>query len=369
MKLIILRSNLKEVLTSAERAVIDNPNLPVLRHIVLRVDSRLTVQATNLEIGVTSVTSAKIVEQGEICVPLAPLMSIIASSVNERITLETKENTLIVATENYQAKIQGMAAEEFPIIPKIAEGSATLEIPAAIFKNSLSQVISAAAANDFKPELHSVLLSLFGGSLKLVATDGFRLAEKTFPQNTYAAHSEGDIKALIPLKTAQEVMRTFPDTDQLEISVDGSQVLFKSKDISVISRLIDGNYPDYEVILPKKTTTELYVDKEEFLSAIKLVSSFSGKNSDVTLRVSSEKDSIELFAANQLLGENAYQVALKKKKLEGISKVVFNWRFLSDAVKSMTDGGVMLGLTAENKPVIIRCADTSLFYIVMPVQQ
>lgn len=369
MKLIILRSNLKEVLASVERAVIDNPTLPVLKHIVLRVDSRLTVQATNLEIGVTSITNAKIVEQGSICVPLAPLASIINGSVNERITLETKENTLVVATENYQAKIQGMSVEEFPIIPKIAETAATLEIPAAIFKGALAQVISAAALNDFKPELHSILLSFSGGSLKAVATDGFRLAEKTFSHNTYAVHSEGDLKALIPLKTAQEVMRTFPEGDQMQISVDGSQILFQSKDISVISRLIDGNYPDYEAIVPKKVTTELSVDRDEFLSAIKLVSSFSGKSSDVTMRVSSENNNLELFASSQLLGENAYQVALKKKKVEGVSKILFNWRFLADAVRSMPDANVTLGITAENKPVLIRCLDESIFYIVMPVQQ
>jgi DNA polymerase-3 subunit beta len=369
MKLIILRSNLKEVLSSVERAVIDNPNLPVLKHITMKVDSRLTVLATNLEIGVVSVTNAKILEQGDVCIPLAPLMSIINGTVNERITLETKENTLIVATDNYQAKIQGMSPEEFPIIPKIADDAASIEIPALLFKGALAQVISAAASNDFKPELHSVLLSLSGGSLKVVATDGFRLAEKTFSHNTYAAHCEGEIKALIPLKTAQEVMRTFPDSDQLVVSIDGSQVLFKSKDISVISRLIDGKYPEYEAIVPKKVTTELCVDKEEFLSAIKLVSSFSGKGSDVTLRVSSETETIELFAANQLLGENTYKVALKKKRLEGINKVVFNWRFLADAVRSMSDPNLVLGFTAESKPVVVHSSDESLFYIIMPVQQ
>lgn len=352
-----------------ERVVTDNPTLPILKHVVLKVDTRLTVQATNLEIGVTAVTSAKITEQGSISVPFAPLYSIISGSTSDRITLETKENTLAVATDNYQAKIQGVAAEEFPIIPKLQDESNAIEVSSDAFKSALLQIINAAATNDFKPELNSVLIYLSSGALKLVATDGFRLAEKTFSSNAFGTTIHEEIKALVPLKTVQEVLRIFPTGEQLTIAFDSSQAFFKAKDVSLISRLIDGNYPEYQAIIPKSLTTELSVERDQLASAIKLVSNFSGKTSDIIAKVNDEAKSLEIFASNQLVGENAYQVPIKKKKLEGISKVAFNWRYLLDAVKAMPDPTITLGFTGETRPVVVKGgSDDSIFYIVMPIQ-
>ncbi len=370
MKLIILRSNLKEVLASVERAVTDSPTLPILKNILLKVDTRLTVQATNLEIGVTATTSAKITEQGILSVPFAPLYSIINNSVSDRITLESKELSLTVATDNYAAKIQGSSPDEFPIIPKLLDETNTIEVAGDVFKTALTQVLPSAASNDFKPEMNSVLLIVSGGSLKLVATDGFRLAEKTLSSNAYGTTIHSELRALIPLKTAQEVLRIFPGHDQLTVALDSNQVLFRSKDTALISRLIDGNYPEYGAIVPKNLTTELVVERDELIGAIKLVSNFSGKTSDLTLKVSDEQKAIEVYASSQTIGENSYQVSLKKKKLEGISKVSFNWRYLLDAVRVMPDPIITLGFTGESRPMMIKgTSDDSVFCIVMPIQQ
>lgn len=369
MKLIILRSNLKEVLSAVERVVTNNPTLPVLKNVLLTADSRLTISATNLEIGVITSTGAKITEQGTLCVPLAPLYSIVANSTSDRISLETKENTLTVTTDNYEAKIAGSPAEDFPIIPKLADETNAIELSAEVFKTAVSQISSAAALNDFKPELNSILVHISNGSLKFAATDGFRLAEKTLPQNAYGTTIHDELKALIPLKTISEALRIFPDGLQLTIAFDASQALFKSKDTVLVSRLIDGNYPDYEAIVPKKLTTELSVERDELINAIKLVSNFSGRTNDVVLKIGEEAKAIELFASSQLVGENAYQVAVKKKKLEGISKVIFNWRYLLDAVRAMPETTIILGFTGESRPAFIRGAsDDSVFYIVMPIQ-
>jgi DNA polymerase III subunit beta len=369
MKLIILRSNLKEVLSAVERVVTDNPTLPVLKHVLLKADTRLIIQATNLEIGVTAATGAKITEQGSISVPFAPLYSIISNSTSDRVALETHDNTISISTDNYHAKIQGSPAEEFPIIPKLEDESRSIELTTDVFQGALQQIVSAAASNDFKPELNSVLLSAGPSSLKLVATDGFRLAEKTLPNNTYGTTIHADTQVLIPLKTVQEALRIFPKGEQLTIALDNSQILLRAKETTLISRLIDGNYPDYSAIVPKQLTTELSLERDQFASAIKLVSNFSGRTSDITLKLAEDAKAVEIFAANQLVGENSYQVPIKKKKVEGISKVVFNWRYLLDAVKSMPDPVITLGFTSENRPVIVRASgDDSIFYIVMPIQ-
>lgn len=370
MKLIILRGNLKEALSAVERAVVDNQTLPVLKNIVLRAEARLTIQATNLEIGVTAVTSAKITEQGSICVPFAPLASVINASTNERIALSVEKNVLTVATDNYEAKIQGLPVEDFPIIPKLTSEEQTASFSAEVLKTALGQIISAAAPHDLKPELNSILLIVADSTVKCVATDGFRLAEKTIGHNAFATSIQGELKALIPLKTVQEAVRIFPNNEQITLAFDENQVLFSSKDITLISRLIDGAYPDYAAIIPRAVSSELVVEKEEFASAIKLVSSFSGKTSDIALSLAEEEKAVEISASNQLVGENRYRVALKKKKTEDFNRVVFNWKYLLDAVRVMPDGGVSLGFNGEGKPALLRSAtDDSLLYIVMPIQQ
>lgn len=354
---------------AVERAVVDNSNVPILKNILLKADTRVTIQATNLEIGVTFQTSAKITEPGAVVIPFAPLASIIQNSISERITLTTSGNVLTISTDNYEAKIQGISAEEFPIIPNLEEGARSLQVGGDAFKNAMHEIAGAAAATDIKPELNSVLVDFQGGVLKCAATDGFRLAEKKFSQNTFGAANPEPVHALIPLKTVQEVVRIFPAGEQLSMSFDEHQVLFNAKDVTLISRLVDGSYPEYEAIIPKTIATEIHVDQEQFVAAIKLVSNFSGRASDVKLRVSADEKQLEVFASNQLVGENAYQVPVKKKKGGSFKEIVFNWRYLLDAVRALPKGTISLGVNAENKPVIVKSAeDESVFYIVMPIQ-
>lgn len=369
MKLIILRSNLKEGLQALERAVTENNNLPILKHILLKTDSKLTLIATNLELAVTYITAGKISEGGSITVPFAPFYSILNNSTSERINLNTSGNTLVVKTDNYEAKIQGMAAEEFPIIPKIQDTKNTLEIESEIFSQAINQVVSAAQVNAAKPELNSILFDFQLGALKLVATDGFRLAEKTLLNNSFNTNFTKGVRVLIPLKTIQEAVRIFPKDKKLIICLDEHQISFTSDGIELISRLIDGTYPDYSGIIPKNVTTELTVGRDEFLTSVKLVSNFSGRTSDVKIRLKENTNALEIFAANQLLGENNYLVPVRKKKGDGLKETAFNWRYLLDGVRPMPTEAITLGLTSESKPAIIRpLDDDSLFYIVMPIQ-
>lgn len=368
MKLIILRSNLKSGCVALERSVVENNNLPILKNILLKADTRLTLQATNLELGATYQTSAKITEPGSISIPFGPLNSIIQNASSERISLEVVGQVLTVKTDNYEAKIQGIAPEEFPIIPRLETEVASIQVGAEAFKSGLTSIIGAAAANDIKPELNSVLFDIQAGSFKIAATDGFRLAEKTFATNAFAASISEPIKALVPLKTIQEMLRIFPTDEQLTVSFDQNQVQCSAKDITLISRLIDGTYPDYTAIIPKQSQLEIEASRDELASAVKLVSNFSGKASDVTLGVAGE--TLSVSASSQLVGENAYQVKAKVKKGGGPTEIVFNWRYLLDGLRSLPGDEIRLSIQQEGKPVMLRPVDDeSVFYIVMPIQR
>ncbi|PIR86854.1 MAG: DNA polymerase III subunit beta [Candidatus Harrisonbacteria bacterium CG10_big_fil_rev_8_21_14_0_10_49_15] len=368
MKLIILRTNLKEGLSALERAATDNSQLPILKNVLLRADKQLVLAATNLEIGVTYTAAGKIVEPGSITVPLAALHSIITNSASERINLETHENTLEVQTDNYDAKIQGISSEDFPIIPKIEDNTHQLEIEAAALQEALTQVVGATQVSDLKPELHSVLIKYESGALKFAATDGFRLAEKTLLDNSFTTNFTNGFSVIVPLKTVSEVLRIFPTDSTVRVQIDPHQIVFTTDSIELVSRLIDAEYPDYTQIIPKAVTSEVVVSRSEFLAGLKLVSGFSGKGSDIRLKIREGGGELEIYAADQYVGENNYLVPIKKYQAGEVLELSFNWRYLIDGIRPLVGEQISLGFSSEAKPAIIKpVGDDSVFYIVMPI--
>lgn len=369
MKIIILKSNLKNGLSSVERAVTESNKLPILKNVLLKTtDGRIKLSTTNLELGINRLISGKIIENGSITVPFNTFYSIVNNSDNERINLEVKNNTLIFKTDNYEAKIQGVGEDEFPIIPKIEKENQYLEISSVVLKDALSKVISAAQFSEVRPEISGVLFDFQITSFKLVATDSFRLAEKTLYDNNYKNNFNRGFKAIIPLKTIQEVIRIFNNDQNVKIHIDPTQVLFKSEDLELISRLIDGEYPDYEQIIPKEVEVEITTDQEYLVNALKLVSNFSGRINDVKIKIKKDRNNLEIYSANQYLGENNYLVPAKIKG-EGFEEVAFNWRFLLDGLKAVNSKNLIFGLTNESKPAILKSPDdSSYFYILMPIK-
>ncbi len=368
MKIIILKENLKQALSAVERGVIENNNLPILKNVLLKTDKYFIVAATNLEIGIHYVAAAKINAPGSITVPFSPLYSIIQNSDSERINLIAEGNTLIVKTDNYEAKIQGTSSEEFPIIPTISHKDEYITIEPDILKDAINQVIGAAQVSELKPELSGVLFDFQVSILKLVATDSYRLAEKTLLNNDFKTTLHKGVKIIIPLRTISEVLRIFSSNKPINIYIDAHQVLFTNDVVSLISRLIDGQYPDYTAIVPQKIETELLMDKENLLSALKLVGGFAGKTADVRMRSKTETKILEVYSSNQYVGENNYLIPVKRTG-EGFSEISFNSRYLMDGVRVMGRDSLLLGVNGPSKPAILKTSgDTSFFYIVMPLE-
>lgn len=368
MKIIILKENLKQALSSVERGVTENNNLPILKNVLLKTDKNFIVSATNLEIGVTYNAAAKINAPGSITVPFGPLYSIIQNSDSERINLIAEGNTLIVKTDNYEAKMQGVSAEEFPIIPTIEEKSGFIELEAEVLKDAINQVIGAAQISELKPELSGILFDFQVSMLKLAATDSYRLAEKTLLNNDFKTTLQKGVKIIIPLKTISEVLRIFTLDKPIQIYIDTHQVLFTNGVVNLISRLIDGQYPDYTAIVPQKIETELLMERENLLSSLKLVGGFAGKTADVKLRAKTEAKVLEVYSSNQYVGENNYLIPIKRSG-DGFNEISFNSRYLMDGVRVMSGESLSLGVNGPNKPAVLKVAgDTSFFYIVMPLE-
>ena len=370
MNLIILKENIKEGLMSLERVVTENSTLPILKNILIKTESgKVKLSATNLEIGITATLFGKILEEGIITVPFKALYDLVINSDSDRITLETEDNNILkIKGENYEAKLQTLNSDEFPIIPKIEQKSHTFEIETSILKTALSEVVIAAQISEIRPEISGVLFDFQISLLKFVATDSFRLAEKTLDHTHFKTNIEQGIKIIIPLKTVQEIIRIFPESKPITIYLEPQQIMIKNDSLELISRLIDGNYPEYEQIIPKTAETELILKKENLVNALKLVSTFSGKNNDIHLQVKEGSKTLELYSRNQNLGENNYLIPVKIKGTE-VKEVVFNWRYLLDGLKPIKNENIILTINGTNKPAILKSPDaTNYFYILMPIK-
>lgn len=369
MKLTVLRDNLKEALAAVERVVSDQSPLPILKHILLSAEeNKIKIVGTNLEIGITRYGLGKIHEPGGITIPFHAFSHIVGNMDSERIQIESKEHKLIITTDNYKAKLQGIARDEFPIIPSLERKEHALQMGSGVLKQALGEIVSAAHMSEIRPEISGVLFDAQVAHIKLVATDSFRLGEKTIPHTQFTTTFPQGFKVIVPLKTVQEILRIFPDDKDISLFVDPHQILVKTAEIELISRLIDGHYPDYEQIIPKTLDTQLTVSKDHFVNGVRLVSTFSGKVNDIKIRLHETGSALEMYSANQQLGENAYLVPAKVKgNFKG--EITFNWRYLLDGLKPINAKEFVLGLNGDTKPAIIKpLEETGYFYIVMPIK-
>ena len=197
MKLIILKNNLKDGLIVAEKGINENTNLPILKNVLIKTyNNKIQISATNLELGISKLISGKIIEEGGLTIPFQTFYSIVNNINSDKINLETKNNNIIFKTDNYEAKLQGLSEDDYPIIPKIENSDKFIEFNTELFKEALGQVITSAQISEIRPEISGVLFDYQITIIKLVATDSFRLAEKTIYNNQYTSNIDKGFKII-----------------------------------------------------------------------------------------------------------------------------------------------------------------------------
>lgn len=366
MKAVVIRGNLKEGISLVERAAGENLNLPILRNVrISALEGRLSLTATNLELAVTCVIPGKVIADGSLTVPLSALGSLIANLPTERINLEAKNNNLHLATDSYEGTVVGLPAEDYPVIPKLEESNGSLKIEGGLFKSSLEQVSAAAQTSDLRPELSSVLFDFSLDHLKLVATDTFRLAEKTITKGKFTTTFKEPFRVLVPIRTVQEIIRAVREDEMLDIQFDRSQILIKTDRFEMISRLIEGVFPDYKHILPKDFTLQTTLSRGEFLSALKLMGVLGSRTNEIKLGLAKNHKGLEISAKDQGVGEGSYILPAKIQGTAGV--VTFNWKYLSDGLRVLGVDDVFLGLNEEKPAILKDIKDSSFFYILAPL--
>ncbi|MBI3589240.1 MAG: DNA polymerase III subunit beta [Candidatus Liptonbacteria bacterium] len=368
MKVVVIRGNLKEALGVMERVGGDNLKLPILKYAVFEVfDDKSKLTATNLEMAVSYYVPGKTIEKGKTSVPIATFSSLISNLQSERLNLEKKGSQLEVKTDNYEAATQTLPVDDFPIIPRVKNEEDYLEIESGNLKGALAQVVVATQFSELRSELNSVLFDFTLDTLRLVGTDSFRLAERAIAATQFKSNYSQGFKFLIPLKTCHELLRIFKDEEEVKIYHDQNQVLFKTAQWELISRLVDGNFPDYAAVVPKEFASEVVTDRERLLNALKLAGVFSNQTNEIKIKPASGEKALEIYSASQEIGENRYLLPAKVKG--AFQEVNFNWRYLADGLKALKTEEVFLGINEQdNRPTLIKSPhEASYFYILMPI--
>ena len=378
MNLLIPQEKLKEGLNIIERISGKSLTLPILNNALVRAQkSFLNLSATDLEVGVNWWSLAKIEKEGEIAVPVRLLSSFLNLLPNKQISLEEKNQSLFIQCDNHQAHIKGFLADDFPIIPQISKEE-FIELEIIPFCQGLSQVVDIAALSQTRPEISGVYFSFRKDAVKVVATDSFRLGEKSFSPEKIGitVQNNKELAFILPQKTVREIINIFGDKEgKFRIYFSPNQVLFESQmtetnhpHIQLVSRLIEGEYPAYQEIIPQKHGTEIILNRSELLNQIKIASLFSGKISEVKLIVDNKKGGMEILSQSADLGEHR---SFLPGKIKGESlEISFNHRFLSDGLSNIKNPEVAFSLNKEEGPAVLKpVGDQSYLYVVMPIKK
>jgi DNA polymerase-3 subunit beta len=372
MKTVLLQEKLKEGLSAIERISSRSFSLPSLNNVLIKtIKNFICLEATNLEIGLRWWILAKTEKEGEIAVPSGLFSSFISLLPNEKLELESVETNLKIKHGAQTTQIKGFSSEDFPVIPQIKENGAVL-FESGPFCEGLGQVIGVPSLSASRPEISGIHFLLQKNQAVIAATDSFRLGEKKI---SFEGPQKEEVSFILPQKTAREVISIFGEKEgPLRLYFSPNQVMFEflmteslHPKIQLISRLVEGEYPNYQEIIPTKFETQALLKKDEFVEQIKLASLFGKKTNEVNLKVDANGQKIEIFSQSPDLGEYKSQLSGEIKG-SGI-EASFNYKFLLDGLLSIKSQEVFFGLSGKDGAGILKPNNAEDYiYIVMPMK-
>jgi DNA polymerase III subunit beta len=369
VKLSVMQENLARGLAVASRAVSSRSTLPVLNNVLLKTeDAGLKLTATNLEIGITYWVPGKIDTDGSTTVPAKLFADLVASlPPSERVDLELQPgDTLHIRAGRFETHVKGIDAEEFPAIPSAGERPTT-RIAQNVLRQALNETAFAAASDEARPILTGVLARFEGDKLTLAAADNYRIAVKTIP----ILDPVEETSIVIPARSLNELSRILSDTDtpvDVVLSAARNQVLFHLEGIDLVSRLIDGQFPNYQQVLPPGHTTRATVDREELLKAVRVAALIAANSANIVkLQVGTDGEAGVLVSANAEVGDNEGHV---EATVEGDgTTIAFNAKYLADVLQNVDAQQFTLELNGPLSPGVFKpVGDDQYVHVVMPVR-
>lgn len=373
MKTTILKENLKEGLNIVSRIAQKNLTLPILGSVLLSCEKNFTcLKATDLEMGVKYWFLSKVEKEGQVACSLKVLQGLFDALPADKIVVRVDDKKLLLESEGFQAQLNTLDPEEFPIIPE-PETKASFAIEIRQIIEGLSQVVDMTATSMIKPEISGVYFRFSDNILKMVATDSFRLAEKTVYLNKKV---EQDVAFILPQRACREIINAFGDKSgdlwfyfsPNQLFLEMMMVETNHPKIQFSSRILEGEYPNYQEIIPSEFRFKIYLQKDEFLRHLKTASLFSNKISEVKIKIKPDKQEIELEGENPEVGHSN---SVLQAKIEGKDKaeVSFNWRFLADGLGQIKSKELVFSLSKDDGPAVLQAQnEADYFYLLMPLR-
>jgi DNA polymerase-3 subunit beta len=319
------------------------------------------VAATNLDIAITHYIGAKVSQEGSVTVPARLMQDFVSSLPDGVIELDLEETKLHITTDQYKSVVNGIAADDFPVMPTIVDGK-TWQINSLALKKGLQQVIMAASSDESRPVLTGLYLQTTNNGLYMAATDSYRLAEKNLGSN------QQEIQLLIPVTAMQDLLRIVSDYEgDVSVTHDDQQVLFKVGDVDLIARLINGKYPDYRKLIPSAFSTKVDIKRADLLNITKVSSLFARESAgSITIKVDESTGTISIHSIASQLGENT---ATADGKVTGSGTITLNSRYLLDALHAISGEEVAFCFNGKLEPILIKDAKTNDYiHIIMPLK-
>ena len=363
MHITVATEQLQKKLELVSRVSTKHVTLPVLQCVLIEAGKEVVLKATNLEIGIEATLEGTIEEEGSVAVPAQVLIQTINLHTSTSVTLRVEEGTLVVEGKESTTQIKTVGTEEFPNIPRLTTDAQTVN--GAQFGLGIKTAVFAASQSSIKPELGSVyIFQKKEHSLTFVATDSFRLMEKTVTQPKVALEES----ILIPNKNALELMRMLESiSEDPQLQVDENQCAFTfSNGVYITLRLTNGSFPDYNQIIPKEYVTHATVLRKDLMHSFKKTNIFLNKFMQVQVVVT--KEAVTVAATSGEVGATTESIPAKSTGEE--LTLNFNQRYVAEALSHFTDDSITLNLAGIGRPMVITGVnDTSARYLVMPMNK
>lgn len=384
MNVSCLKENLRRGLAAVGRAVASRSPLPVLTNILVSTDEgRLKLVATDLEIGITTWIGAKVKEEGAITLPARLFTDIVGNLPNDTVslTLDARTQSVRLECSRYTTNIKGMAADDFPSIPTVGDHTPTLVLPAGELRQAIGQVAFAAATDVSRPVLTGVLMRVGSGvadspyAVTFAAADGYRLAKRVIPLPEGGAPSGIGQEVIVPARALSELARVIGDGEGevvVTVTPTGGQVLFHTETTDLVSRLIDGTFPDFERIIPADYATRSVLETGELVKAVKLASLFATANQNF-IKLTMEPGEEGLAPGQVIITANAADRGDNTGTLEGAihgegGQIAMNVKYLNDALAAMETPQVAIETQTPQHPGVFKpVGHDSYVHVIMPM--
>jgi DNA polymerase III subunit beta len=374
MKVTVLQENLARGLGIVSKAVSPRSTLPVLANVLIASDEgRLRLSATNLELGITCWIPARIDEEGSTTVPARTFNDLVSTLPSDQVNLklDVKTQTLNVRGGTSTNDIKCIDAQEFPPLP-VPDLNGAVQINSGDFREMIHQVAFAASTDEARPVLMGVLVQVDKDNLTMAAADGFRLSVR---KAILSSPTPAPVSAIVPAHALKELARVATDGEQpiyMVLPKGRGQVVFRVKDVEVVSQLIDGTFPDFQQIIPRKYNSRTLVSTSSLLKACKQAEIFAREGSNVarlnikTAQGEMQPSEVEISATSEETGKNE---TIVEATVDGSGVLIaFNVKFLREVLEVIRSPNVALETSAANAPGVVRpVGDDDFLHVIMPM--